>query len=186
MRGKLTVENGGSFRDHLLSRNYDPDLYINQTIDEENGFLTVHLFNLDHKFIGYQRYNPMGSKRNYPIEDAKYMTYTMKGECAFWGLETLDYSKDTLFIVEGLFKASILHRIGLNSICIMGNNPKPLKSTLLALPFNLVGIGDADEAGMELNKHVEEMDGNSLILDRDVDDYSLDELIGVMKEGGYL
>lgn len=165
-----------NLRDHLLSRNYDPDLYVNHTIDEENGFLTVHLFNLDGKFVGYQRYNPLGGKRNCAADEAKYVTYTMKGEQSFWGLETIDYSQYNLFVVEGLFKAAALHRIGLNAICIMGNNPKHLKDVLLALPFNLVAIGDNDEAGEMLNKHIEKMGGIALRLDKDVDEYDQSEL----------
>lgn len=91
-------------------------------------------------------------------------------------METIDYSQYNLFVVEGLFKAAALHRIGLNAICIMGNNPKHLKDVLLALPFNLVAIGDNDEAGEMLNKHIEKMGGIALRLDKDVDEYDQSEL----------
>lgn len=169
-----------NFKEHLLTRNYDYSLYQNQTIDEDNCFLTIHLYNLDHKFVGYQRYKPDGSKRNYPLEEAKYLTYTMKGERAFWGLETIDYSKDTLYVVEGLFKASALHRIGLNAICIMGSNPKHLKDVLLSFNMQLVAIGDNDEAGIKFNKYIETMGGVSLTLDKDVDEYHLNELESII------
>lgn len=180
------IVHGNSFKDHLLSRNYDYSLYLNQTIDEMNGFLTVHLYNLDHKLVGYQRYKPDGSKRNYPLEEAKYLTYTMKDERAFWGLETINLTKTDLFVVEGLFKASALHRLGLNAICIMGSNPKHLQDVLLSFNMRLVAIGDNDEAGMNFNQHIENMGGVSLTLDKDVDEYSLNELESIMLINGML
>ena len=182
----MTRLNGNSFKNHLLSRNYDYSLYQNQTIDEENGFLTVHLYNLDHKLVGYQRYKPDGSKRNYPLEEAKYLTYTMKDEIAFWGLETINPTKTDLFVVEGLFKASALHRLGLNAICIMGSNPKPLQDVLLSFNMRLVAIGDNDKAGVVFNRCIENMGGVSLTLDKDIDEYSLNELESIMLINGIL
>lgn len=168
------------FKDHLLSRNYDPSLYVNQTIDEEGELLTVHLFNLEGKFVGYQRYDPSGSKKTNVINEAKYMTYTMKGEKAFWGLETLDYTQDTLFVVEGLFKASALHKAGYNAICVFGNRAEHLKDLLLSFNMNIIAICDNDDAGMKLGLDVENMGGVSLLFDEDVDEYDTSVLKSIL------
>lgn len=165
-----------SFKEHLLSRNYDPALYLNQTVDDENNLLTVHIYNLDGKFTGYQRYNPLGSKKNIPYDEAKYYTYTMKGEKAFWGLETIDYSKDTLYVVEGLFKASALHRLGLNAICVFGNNAKHLSDVLLSFNMSLVAVCDNDAAGLMLGRGIERMGGSYVVFNKDLDEYDLSEL----------
>lgn len=167
-----------SFKDHLLIRNYDPSLYINQTIYEENNLLVVHIYNLDGMFTGYQRYNPIGNKDKKPNLESKYLTYTMKGEKAFWGLETIDYSKDTLYVVEGLFKASALHRLGLNAICVFGNSAKHLSDVLLSFNMKLIAICDNDDndAGLILGRSVERMGGNYVVFDKDLDEYDLSEL----------
>lgn len=167
---------GNGFREHLLSRNYDPALYLNQTIDEENNLLTVHVYNLDGKLTGYQCYNPTGDKKTKIVAGAKYITYTMKGEKAFWGLETIDYSKDTLYVVEGLFKASALHRLGLNAICVFGNNAKHLSDVLLSFNMKLIAVCDNDDAGLILGRSVERMSGSYVVFDKDLDEYDLSEL----------
>lgn len=167
---------GNGFREHLLGRNYDPDLYQHHTVDEDDWLLTVHLFNIDGKFVGYQRYNPSGSKKTKPVSEAKYMTYIMKGERAYWGLETLDYTKSRLYIVEGLFKASALHRLGLNAICVMGNNAAHLGEILLSFNMDLVAVCDNDDAGKVLGRSVERLGGESITLEKDVDEYCLNEL----------
>ena len=174
------------FREHLLNRNYDPALYVNQTIDDENHLLTVHLYNDDGKFIGYQRYNPNGVKKNNTPDDAKYSTYTMKGEKAIWGLETLDFRKGELFVVEGLFKASALHRLGLNAVSIMGNNAKTHKEFLLDTNLHLIAICDYDMAGIQMGIGVEAIDGEAWILDKDVDEYTTIELQSLMISRGIL
>lgn len=167
---------GSGFKEHLLSRNYDPALYLNQTIDEENNLLTVHIYNLDGLFTGYQRYNPIGNKDKKSNLESKYFTYATKGEKAFWGLETIDYSKDTLYVVEGLFKASALHRLGFNAICVFGNSAKHLSDVLLSFNMKLVAVCDNDDAGLILGKSVERIGGNYVVFDKDLDEYTLSEL----------
>ena len=174
-----------SFREHLLSRNYNPDLYKNQSIDDNNNLLSVHIYNLEDMMVGFQTYNPLGSKATFPRDAAKYNTYCMKGEKAFWGLETLDSSKSTLFIVEGLFKASALHKIGYNALSIFGSNASHLTDLLHSLNFELVAVGDNDEGGETLVKSVEKMGGFGFMLEKDVDEYTSTELIDILTELGF-
>jgi len=82
----------------------------------------------------------------------RYCTIAPRDTTAVWGLETLDYSKRELYVVEGLFKASTLHMLGHNAIAVLTCNPLKMKSWLWIMrqQFNLIGIGDNDKAGKKL------------------------------------
>lgn len=162
---------------HLLSRNYDPSRYMNQVIDFENEILTVYLNNLSGEFVGFQQYNPnVTAKKVNNAKEGRYFTYSQRGVNACWGLETLDYAKNDLYLVEGVFKASSLHMLGCNALALLTSHPKPMKSWLHTLPFNLIGIGDNDKAGrgmMAIARKGFQMD--------DLDEFKLDELNTMIK-----
>ena len=108
---------------------------------------------------------------NKPI-DARYFTYSQRGINACWGIETLDPSKKHLYLVEGVFKASALHMTGRNALALLTSNPKPMQSWLHTMPYTLIGIGDNDKAGEEMQK----IAGQGFQSDVDLDEYSLEEL----------
>lgn len=155
---------------HLLSRNYDPSRYVNQVLDEEGCKLTVYLPNLVGQLVGFHQYNPLTTekKRNDP-RDSRYFTYSPRQTTAVWGLEALDRTKKDLFVVEGIFKASALHMLGENAIAVLTAYPKPMKSWLHTLPFNLIGIGDGDDAGRGIVK----IAGKGFQTDVDLDELPL-------------
>lgn len=158
---------------HLLTRHYDPSRYTNQVLDVDNNVLTVYLTNLAGQFAGFQQYRPeVEFKRlNLPSE-ARYFTYSQRGVNACWGLEVLDRTKEDLYLVEGIFKASALHMLGHNALALLTANPKPMKSWLHTLPYNLIGIGDGDQAGQWMPKIARQ----GFQSDLDLDEYSLEEL----------
>lgn len=163
---------------HLLSRNFDPTRYKNLVLDTDNCVLTVYLNNLAGQFVGFQQYRPdVEFKRLNLPNEARYFTYSQRGVSACWGLETLDQSKKDLYLVEGCFKASALHMLGHNALALLTSNPKPMKSWLHTLPYNLIGIGDGDKAGRGMVK----IAGKGFQSEKDLDEYSLEELSECLK-----
>lgn len=166
---------------HLLSRNYDPTRYVNQVLDIESNVLTVYLNNLSGQFVGFQQYRPeVKDKRVNNATMGRYFTYSQRGVNACWGLETINPEKKDLYLVEGNFKASALHMLGLNALALLTSHPKPMKSWLHTLPFNLIGIGDNDKAGDGILK----IAGKGFKLEKDVDEYQLEELYALLEEKG--
>lgn len=158
---------------HLLTRHYDPSRYINQTLDQENNILTVYLSNLSGQLVGFQQYRPeQTSKKSNDPRESRYFTYSPRGVIAVWGLEVLSGSKKDLYVVEGIFKASSLHMLGLNAIAVLTSHPKAMKSWLHTLPYNLIGIGDNDKAGQGIISAC----GKGFKLEKDLDEYPLEEL----------
>lgn len=158
---------------HLLSRNYDPTRYVNQVLDVDNCVLSVYLTNLNGKLVGFQQYRPLvKEKRVNNATEGRYFTYSPRQTTACWGLETLDTSKKDLYIVEGVFKASALHMLGHNALALLTSNPVGMKSWLHTLPYNLIGVGDADKAGRYMSK----IAGQGFQSELDLDEYTLEEL----------
>lgn len=158
---------------HLLTRHYDPSRYVNQVLDFENEVLTVYLPNLSGQLVGYQQYRPnVKEKRTNHPSEARYFTYTQRGVNACWGLETLDPDKRTVYLVDGIFKASSLHMLGYNALALLTSNPKPMKSWLNSLPNRLIGIGDPDKSGSALANMV----NIGFQSEFDLDEYSLEDL----------
>lgn len=159
--------------EHLLQRKYDPSRYVNQALDHDESVLTVYLTNLSGQMVGFQQYRPLVKEKrvNNAIE-GRYFTYSQRGVNACWGIETLDIQKKDLYLVEGLFKASALHMLGHNSLALLTSNPKPMKSWLHTLPYNLIGVGDNDKAGQWMPK----IAGKGFQSELDLDEYSLQEL----------
>lgn len=164
---------------HLLSRNYDPSRYTNQVLDVQDSILTVYLTNLSGQFVGFQQYRPEEeAKRLNDPRLSRYFTYSQRGVNACWGLETLDPTKKDLYLVEGIFKASTLHMLGLNAVALLTSHPKPMKSWLHTMNYNLIGIGDNDKAG----DGIINVAGKGFKLEKDVDEYALCELEEILHD----
>lgn len=161
-----------NLRQHLIERHFDPELYRNIVLDDENQLLTVYLNNLSGQFTGYQQYNPNSTdKRTNFKDEARYYTYRTDGHIAVWGLELLDPLKPVCLVVEGIFKAAVLHRLGFNAIAVLCNNPKQMRSWFKVLPYRLFAIGDNDEAGLKLVNMI----GEGTRFEKDLDEYTLAE-----------
>lgn len=153
-----------NIREHLLSRDVDFNddrVYIN----DETNTATFFLYNLSGILCGYQHYNPTGPKGNratnkkVDVRDLKYQSRISKIDkipmIAVYGLESFDYSLPYLFIVEGIFDCIKLHRLGLNAIAVLANDPIHFRSWLNTLPQKKIVITDNDdnEAGNLLEKY---------------------------------
>lgn len=164
---------------HLLTRNYDPSRYVNQVLDVQDNILTAYLTNLAGQFVGFQQYRPEEeAKRLNDPRLSRYFTYSQRGVNACWGLETLDSTKKDLYLVEGIFKASTLHMLGLNAVALLTSHPKPMKSWLHTMNYNLIGIGDNDKAG----DGIINVAGKGFKLEKDVDEYALCELEEILHD----
>lgn len=130
-----------NMQEHLLSRHM-----CDETVVVTDTCAYFYLWNLSGQLTGYQRYNPLGSKKEYG-EAAKYFTYGT----GVWGLHKLDPSNPILCVVEGVFDACRLHNLGFNAIAILCNNPNHLTKTWLnTLPYTTVAVCDGDFAGRKL------------------------------------
>jgi hypothetical protein len=142
---------------HLHSRDLFPmgvhrPMHI--SIDDVERIATFYLWNLSGQLVGYQQYRPDSDKKkkNDPKE-GRYYTYS-KDNIAVWGLESMFWRKDVLFLTEGVFDACKLHIVGLPAIAVLANDPKKIKSWLYALSHDrtIIAICDDDDAGRKLAK----------------------------------
>ena len=157
---------------HLVERHFIPELYRNIVLDDENQILTVYLHNLSGQLTGYQQYNPNSTDKVTRTRDkARYFSHTTEGTLAIWGLELLNPSKSLCFVVEGIFKAALLHQMGHNAIATLGSSPKTALQQLRVLPYRLFAIGDNDEAGLKLVNMI----GEGTRFEKDLDEYTLAE-----------
>jgi len=155
-----------SIREHLISRGLDPDR-TGVVVDEKNKRACFFLYNLSGKLIGYQQYNPTGSKDlghqkrgDESLKDLmKYYTYVSghrqdkTKELAVWGLDSYKLDSPVLFIVEGVFDAVSLQNAKVSAIAILSNDPSPqMLSWLRTLPQKRIVIRDNDMAGNKLAK----------------------------------
>lgn len=144
--------------ENLARRNMNTDR-VGLSIDSESHMATFLLYNLSGQIVGYQRYNPNGSKtkNNDPV-NGKYFTYAgIEGDryrkIAVWGIDTLDGNRTLpLFITEGIFDANRIHVAGYPALAILSNNSKVLRSFFSALPMVTVAIMDRDKASEAMGK----------------------------------
>ena len=138
---------------HLEERGMNPKLY-SLAKSYSASTITFYLWNLSGQLVGYQQYRPnkLDKKVNNP-KLSRYFTYLKRDMDGVFGLELLDSNQKTIYIVEGVFKAAVLHRLGYNALAVLTNHPKRLKPwfrILRAQGWNLVAIGDNDSAGQKL------------------------------------
>lgn len=157
--------------DHLVSRKMNPALY-NLILDEDERVVTFLLYNLSGKLVGYQQYRPdQTSKKELEPKNRRYFTHSIEPNGVF-GLENLNENDRTIYIVEGVFKAGTLHRLGYNAVAVLTSTPKHLKAWfyIMSKTWNLVAIGDPDAAGQKLVNTVGKGACSPLDLDEMPDD----------------
>lgn len=135
-----------------------PSLYPGISISDETGIVTFLIYNLSGQIVGYQTYNPTAPKissRN-PAE-ARYVNRITRmnthASLAVWGMETVSWLSETVFITEGIFDAARLHSNGIPALAVLGNNPTHLTSWFNTLPWKTVSCVQGDKAGKKLGKH---------------------------------
>ena len=170
-------------RNHLISRGMDPSRYP-IAYDPEEGIITFLLFNYNGGLVGYQQYRPdkpSKQKKNDP-KTGRYFTYLPKDTDGVFGLDVLDHTDRTIYIVEGIFKAAVLHRLGFNSIAVLTSTPKRLKPwfRILRQTWNLVAIGDNDDAGRKLVNIV----GKGFQSPADLDEMTDEEIFSLLEDNG--
>jgi len=147
-------------KDHLeMRRHMDLSLYNSVSYSDRSMTASFLLWDLSGRLVGYQTYNPLGSKnpRNDP-HGGKYFTYTHMENRekkvrtpGVWGLESFNPVSDrVLFLTEGVFDAVRLHNLGLSAVAVLANSPKLLKPWLRILPVVTVAVCDGDAAGKQL------------------------------------
>jgi hypothetical protein len=143
---------------HLHSRFFDPTRYSGVTVT--NDQMTVLLWNLSGQAVGWQTYTPSQPKKE--VGDPrlqKYFSWVTKpcasknSELAVFGLETVNWSDNVLFLTEGIFDASRLHWHGLPAVACLTSNPVHLMEWLFALPQSKVACVQGDAAGQKLAKY---------------------------------
>lgn len=137
---------------HLIDRGMNPDLYT-VCYDSQERVITFYLHNLSEQLVGYQQYRPdQLSKRENDPKMGRYFTYLKEGKDGVFGLTNLKFNDRRIFIVEGIFKAAVLHRLGYNAIAVLTNSPKRLKPwfKIMRATWDLIAIGDNDDAGRKL------------------------------------
>lgn len=171
-----------SIADHLRSRGMDPDLY-HLAYDEEERIATFLLYNLSGHVVGYQQYRPDADKqkKNHPKE-GRYFTYLPKDTDGIFGLDLIDPTNRTIYVTEGIFKAAVLHRLGYNAIAVLTSTPKRLKPwfRIMKATWNLVAIGDPDDAGRKLVNMVKTGFQSPADLD-EMTDEDIKSLLGAVK-----
>lgn len=147
------------FVQHFKDRHLDPNRYH---VYWDKNVACFLLFNLTGKIVGYQQYRPFAPKtmNNDPYLGRYYTSVPriagLPGgrkayELACWGLETLHYRNDVLFLTEGIFDACRLHNFGLPAIALLSNHPKPFAEWLGMLTDRTkIAICDNDAAGKKL------------------------------------
>lgn len=146
---------------HLKDRHVQLERYTSISFDDKR--VTFLLYNLSGQIVGFQHYDPSGVKNLNNVEDvSKYYTFTTRVNdirkttmLGVWGLETLDYRDDILFIVEGSFDAVRLHNLNLPAIAVHSNNPKHLWNWFSLLNRKIIAVCEDDEngAGKKLAKY---------------------------------
>jgi DNA primase len=169
-----------ALKQHLIDRGMDPSKYP-VVYDHAEGIITFFLFNGTGSIVGYQQYRPSQpskQKKNDP-KSGRYYTYLPKETDGVFGLDVLNHADRTIYIVEGVFKAAVLHRLGYNAIAVLTSTPKRLKPwfKILRQTWNLVAIGDNDDAGQKLVNIVK----NGFQSPTDLDEMSDEEIIQLLK-----
>lgn len=137
---------------HLESRKcYDPAVTYSYTS------ASFPLYNLMGQLVGYQKYTPTAPKQSKTVrpDELKYFTYTPTNKVTAYGLHLLKSKYPYVILVEGVFDACRLHRLGFNALAVLSCDPKHLKEWLTLLPYKKLALVDGDSAGLKLAKYAE-------------------------------
>jgi DNA primase len=158
---------------HLLDRKMRPELY---TLGIDAGVVVFPLRQFNGRQVGYQNYRPFAERNCKNVQEARYFTYLPKGVDGYFGLESLTML-GTVYLVEGVFKAGTLHRLGYPAIALMGSETKRHVEQLFLLRRRQVAIGDNDEAGHKFARSL-----GGLVSPRDLDEMSDEEIKELLSE----
>jgi hypothetical protein len=142
-----------NIRQHLVDRRINVELH-RPILDESLQIATFLLYNLSGQIVGYQQYNPNGNKNIFNNKlEGRYYTYRDKNNStvAVWGIESLDFSNNSIFLTEGVFDACRLTYVGCSAIATLCNSPpKDYGNWLQLLNRPIIAICDNDSAGLKL------------------------------------
>lgn len=120
-------------------------------IDYTDEIITFPLWTTNGRLVGYQRYFWKADKLKNNSDLGRYYTYRSKEALTAWGLEYLDlFSREPLYIVEGIWDAISILNTGRRALAVLSNNPKSLVSWFRTLPCKTIAVCDGDEAGKKL------------------------------------
>jgi 5S rRNA maturation endonuclease (ribonuclease M5) len=146
--------------DHLRERGVDYRT-THLLFDDQYTVAYFPLFNLSGKLMGYQRYNPSGTKQrpapkhqDYIIEEKqRYITRVAPKSYGFYGVNTYDIHSKYLFVTEGIFDCIKIHNAGYPAIATLTStvNKDALRWFKL-LPQHIIVMCDNDNAGKLLAK----------------------------------
>ena len=149
-----------NIKQHLIERGFlldDP--FFPVFVDTVENVASFPLYNLTGKLVGFHYYNPIGYKGtgSYKATIRKYETKVTREndnpkvpQLAVYGLHTLSDDKPYVFVVEGVFDAVKLMRLGYPVIAVLSNDPKPLKNFFFLLQKKIIVIADSNLRGREL------------------------------------
>ena len=126
-------------------------------ISEEEECVTFPLWSLSGCMVGYQTYKPYAEKKGKELIKRRYYTKLTRADgkhvaLTAFGLHLLPTSKrKPLFVVEGIFDAAKLHKLGLPCLALLTSSTEYLKSWLWSLGFEIIPICEGDEAGLKLS-----------------------------------
>lgn len=144
-----------NIKQHLKDRHFDLAVHT-AWVDEAEGVAVFPLWDLSHRWVGYQQYRPEGDKKRFNNpKEGRYFTWR-HGKIGVWGLESWKFS-NTLFITEGIFDACRLTERGYSAIAMVANDlDKMTKNWLWTIraqrPVVAVCDNDDNRAGHKLAK----------------------------------
>jgi hypothetical protein len=151
----MEKKNVSDLRYHLHQRHLNLELH-RPFLDEELNIATFYCWNLSGQLVGYQQYNPSGSKKIFNDKlSGKYYTYRNKNHqtVSVWGTESLYQSDGVVYLTEGIFDAARMTNLGQSALAAMANNPpRDYKNWLQLLNRPVVAVCDNDAAGRKLAK----------------------------------
>jgi len=130
---------------HLKDRGMMTFLYPDLSVGE--GVVSFPLYDFGGRWVGYQDYRPFAERNCRNVREARYFTYLPRTVNGYFGVQSLAHSTGKFYVVEGVFKAAKLHRLGYPALALMGSETRQHKSQLNLLGRPYVGIGDNDSAG---------------------------------------
>jgi hypothetical protein len=142
-----------SLTEHLKQRHLNIELH-RPIICESEYVATFLIYNLSGQIVGYQQYNPNGSKYIFnDKKEGKYYTYRKLPTVTIWGVESLKFHSKCIFLTEGIFDAARMTNIERSALAVLSNDcPKDYVNWLQLLNRPIVSVCDNDVAGKKLSK----------------------------------
>ena len=160
---------------HLKSRGMLPSLY-NLSVDE--GVVVFPLYTFGGNQVGYQEYRPFAPRNSANVREARYFTYLPRKVNGYFGTESLEWCpRGPVYVVEGVFKASKLHRLGVASVALMGSEVDRHLNQLMLMGRPFVAIGDNDAAGKKFASRL-----GGFVAPLDLDEMDDDKVLELLDE----